>query len=307
MTKDTVEQEGAVKLLKVDVVFTRELLGSVPLNTELYGGYIQDKAIKLGLIEAPKVEAEIVGVENAKEAVEEMEAKGQTGFLMFDGKPHLSSHVVLGMFKEKMALLRYAGSKRANAVSAYKRKIDLLCYVFEDFIELVLPKVLQVPVYSEAGNPLHTQEMVLAKEKWQAELDVLEADGELELDTDRSEKFLEFLGWYQPPVIRDIVGYKFRSAGQGVNERPLRADTPQGPRVALASSITCDAGTRMQFHMEVRGSYANKLLLDEIFAECEKHGFGQWRSAKKGTAKMTYEVIDSIPDPIYHPAELPAL
>lgn len=72
-------------------------------------------------------------------------------------------------------------------------------------------------------------------------------------------------------------------------ERPLRASTPQGERVALASSETVPAGS----HIDVR-----LMLLDESLwpcvAECLSYGYlrglGQWRNSGKG--RFVWRITD---------------
>ncbi len=64
-------------------------------------------------------------------------------------------------------------------------------------------------------------------------------------------------------------------------QRPLRAETMQGPRVALAHSETVPAGSSFDFTI---------ILLDEslkgVIAECldygKLRGMGQWRNSGKG-------------------------
>jgi hypothetical protein len=62
--------------------------------------------------------------------------------------------------------------------------------------------------------------------------------------------------------------------------RSLRADTQQGPRIALASSETVPAGTRLSFEV---GVYADKTITSEMIEEWFDygliHGLGQWRGS----------------------------
>ena len=71
-------------------------------------------------------------------------------------------------------------------------------------------------------------------------------------------------------------------------ERPLRASTPQGERIALASSEYAPAGTSCEFEIMT--------LVDEyedVIKECLDYGvlkgMGQWRNSGKGRFK--YEII----------------
>lgn len=66
--------------------------------------------------------------------------------------------------------------------------------------------------------------------------------------------------------------------------RPLRAETAQGPRVALAASDTAPAGTSMEFRLEV---LADKAVTEDLLREWLEYGqymgLGQWRSGGYGT------------------------
>ena len=81
---------------------------------------------------------------------------------------------------------------------------------------------------------------------------------------------------------------KLNPAGEiGVCQRPLRANTMQGERVALASSEELPAGTTADFEI---------ILLDESLEAVVREwldygalrGIGQWRNSGKG--RFSYEV-----------------
>lgn len=71
-------------------------------------------------------------------------------------------------------------------------------------------------------------------------------------------------------------------------QRPLRASTAQGERIALANSETIPAGSTFEFSV---------LCLDDSYTETVKEwldygylrGLGQWRNA--GYGRFTYEVL----------------
>jgi hypothetical protein len=67
-----------------------------------------------------------------------------------------------------------------------------------------------------------------------------------------------------------------------VTTRPLRADTAQGPRVALASSQTVPAGSSLTFKLLVVGNVITGVLLREWFTYGQLRGLGQWRNASYG-------------------------
>lgn len=76
-----------------------------------------------------------------------------------------------------------------------------------------------------------------------------------------------------------------------VLERPLRASTAQGDRVALARSDTCPAGSQIEFTLEVwEGGGVTEKLLREWLDYGQYRGLGQWRNADYGS--FTYEIIE---------------
>lgn len=72
----------------------------------------------------------------------------------------------------------------------------------------------------------------------------------------------------------------------GTLERPLRAQTAQGERIALARSDTCPAGTTLEFTLNVLGAVGENLLR-EWLDYGELRGLGQWRNAGWGNFRYT--------------------
>lgn len=75
----------------------------------------------------------------------------------------------------------------------------------------------------------------------------------------------------------------------GKCDRPLRAQTAQGERVAIASSETVPAGASLEFEVECLDS-AHKKAVFEWLEYGQKRGFSQWRNSGKG--RFTFEVIE---------------
>lgn len=71
-------------------------------------------------------------------------------------------------------------------------------------------------------------------------------------------------------------------------ERPLRAETPLGPRVALASSVAAPAGSSMTFTVDVLGDKVTLAMLEEWFSYGARKGMGQWRSG--GWGRFDYAI-----------------
>lgn len=70
--------------------------------------------------------------------------------------------------------------------------------------------------------------------------------------------------------------------------RPLRAQTMQGDRVALAVSETCPAGSHIDFTVMLFDNSYEKALIEWLDYGAVR-GLGQWRNSGKGT--FTYEIL----------------
>ena len=75
----------------------------------------------------------------------------------------------------------------------------------------------------------------------------------------------------------------------GICQRPLRGQTAQGERVALASSESIPAGASMTFEIKMLLPEHEKAVR-EMLDYGELRGFGQWRNSGKG--RFTYEVLE---------------
>ncbi len=87
---------------------------------------------------------------------------------------------------------------------------------------------------------------------------------------------------------RQLVLHMPEGMGLTVCERPLRAATPQGERVALASSEEAPAGTYIDVEILCM-SNAHEDAVFEWLAYGAARGIGGWRNSGKGA--FTYELI----------------
>ncbi len=71
-------------------------------------------------------------------------------------------------------------------------------------------------------------------------------------------------------------------------QRPLRAQTPQGERVALARSETIPAGSTIEFEIITLSAQYEEAIFEWLNYGRFK-GIGQWRNAGKG--RFTYEIV----------------
>lgn len=129
-------------------------------------------------------------------------------------------------------------------------------------------------------------------------LGVLIELGESTISKWQYKKAIDSLLFVQPRRIYllDQSGKKIRETGS--LQRPLRADTMQGERIALANSEILPEGTQVAFDVFILiGDNPNRkskiaLITDKLVIAALDYGalkgFGQWRSG--GYGRFTYEV-----------------
>ena len=103
---------------QVKLTLTKEILGTVPKDPEIYGTHIAGRAA---------LTDEQLAEELA--TVEKVEEKGWTGFHMLDGQPVLYDYVIKGFFKDACGMLRRCSDTRSAKITAYKKIIDGLVFV----------------------------------------------------------------------------------------------------------------------------------------------------------------------------------
>jgi hypothetical protein len=91
-------------------------------------------------------------------------------------------------------------------------------------------------------------------------------------------KVLDGLLFVEP---RQIVLRLPDGAARGRCQRPLRAQTAQGERIALADSETAPAGTRIEIEIVTLKDDLMKLVR-ECLDYGKLRGIGQWRNSGKG-------------------------
>lgn len=100
---------------RIKLTFTEPILGTAPMDKEIYTNYIADKTT----------------VDNGMEEVETInEDKGKTGFHRnADGQPALYDYVIKGFFKDACGMLRRVTKSGSAKLTAYKKIIDGLVFV----------------------------------------------------------------------------------------------------------------------------------------------------------------------------------
>ena len=108
-----------MKVLKVKVLFTEELLGTASANPEIHRDFIASKAP-----DAETMEEEIEGI-----GEEEYFEKGMTVFPRKNGRPIAWDYQWKGFFKDACGMLRQVNGSECSKITAFKKKIDGLLFV----------------------------------------------------------------------------------------------------------------------------------------------------------------------------------
>lgn len=97
-----------------------------------------------------------------------------------------------------------------------------------------------------------------------------------------AERFITF----DKDIKRDADG------GPAYNQRSLRAQTAQGPRITIAKSEEMPEGAKLEFTLKVlQGSPMTQDHLETIFSYGQLTGLGQWRNAGNGMFDFTMTKI----------------
>lgn len=115
-----------------EITFTRELLGSVPSDPDVYRNFVASKGAEDG-VEPEDLEEEIADVPEAGGE------SGWTGFLTDGNGAYLSDHVVIGFMKAAAKALRRIKGTESSKVRAYRQVLNDLVHVKEEKIYLELP------------------------------------------------------------------------------------------------------------------------------------------------------------------------
>jgi len=203
-----------IRRYEIELTFTTPLLGTAPMDEDLYRGFIQKKWRE----EHPDADPEEIEDEIADLTLDETVEKGMTGFHRLDsGEPCLYDYMIKGWAKNVCSMLRRDTTTESYKLKAHRKVIDGLFF----------PGPRRIPILPPKG-----------------------AEGCALIVT-------EF-------------------------ERPLRAETAQGPRVCLACSEQVAEGAVIRFQLRIRGAGITEAMLKEWLEYGEDRGLGQWRNGGYG-------------------------
>lgn len=101
----------------------------------------------------------------------------------------------------------------------------------------------------------------------------------------KNEELVAYLGTGEATV-------RVGENGLAILERPLRAETMQGPRVTLVASDVVGSGATLKAVLKVLDGPISEKILRNIVDYGQLQGLGQWRSAGWGSFDATIEKCD---------------
>lgn len=286
MARGKKEDEVLERIYEVRLTLTEAILGAAPSDKAVYTSYI---AAKKAEILALAEEGELDELETLPS-----EEKGMTVFHQLpDGTPFLYDYVIRGFFKDACSMLRRNGGRKSVKLTAFRKIIDGHIFVEPRRIPLALPTTIKEPIVVTRPNPdwsplTHAETALLEKFSEPVDDDQEPAsDAEVEAYVRIQQKVRV------PKTVKKVVGYVDVPAVMDVLERPLRGQTAQGERVALAKSQTLPAGTTLEFRVIVQSAEVTEEILREWFDYGRRRGLGQWRNGGWGT--VVYEMREVTP------------
>ena len=170
----------------VRITFTEPLLGTVPMNQELYADYI-----------ATKLPDGNGDASDELATVAEMTEKGTTGFHRLDGAPIIYDYVIKGFFKDAASMLRRVPDTKSSKMTAYKKIIDGLVFI----------RPRQIPI--TAFGAVSILERPLRAQTAQGERVAL-ARSEMIPDGSEIEFVIDLLDAKLEPAVREWLDYGSR-------------------------------------------------------------------------------------------------
>ncbi len=171
---------------KVRITFTEPLLGTVPMNQELYADYI-----------ATKLPDDNGNASDELATVAEMTEKGTTGFHRLDGAPIIYDYVIKGFFKDAASMLRRVPDTKSSKMTAYKKIIDGLVFIRPRQIEITAfgaVSILERPLRAQTAQG---ERVALARSE------MIQDGSEIEFVVDLLDAKLE-------PAVREWLDYGSR-------------------------------------------------------------------------------------------------
>ena len=250
---------------RVELTFTEPVLGTVPMDQNLYKGFI----------ERQKPEDQ---QEEESKSVENRESRGWTGFRR---EPDL--YYKPGAKEEFTEDVTQALQQPGGIPSVAKRgRLFTYDYTIRGFLKESANALRQIEAHDVRGVKTKIDQFVFAQPRrifFVAPPERWHKAGPVSLGG---------CGHIGNHELTPGMMCHFCHKADGVLERPLRAETPQGPRVALVRSDLLEVGTKLPFTLKVLWP---KVFTEDLLRLCfergEYLGYGQWRTGSYGRCTFT--------------------
>lgn len=117
-----------MKVYEVELKLIEPMLGTAPLNKELYSDWIASRAPV-----EQNTDDELLSVAESLE-------KGTTGFHRLDGNPAIYDYMIRGAFKNAASVLKKVPGTMTSRETAYKKLITNYLFVYPRIIPIVMPE-----------------------------------------------------------------------------------------------------------------------------------------------------------------------
>jgi len=265
---------------EIHLEFVEAVLGTASSDPEIHERYIASKAP-----DAKSLKEEVAAL--GTDAVED---RSMTRFPhMEDGTPFLWDYQIKGFCKDACKMMRYSSDSASKKVTNYLKKIDGCIFPSPRKIALHIPDC----VYTTPRKGISVTVEPIDDDYFNITMTANEdAIGSIPYDP-------EYINYIEVPLLADG-----RDIGKTVEldedmewtrtvkmsrriihscQRPLRAQTAMGERIALANSEELPAGTWCDFKLStlIEDAQTQKAIV-EWFQYGFLRGIGQWRNSGKG-------------------------
>lgn len=253
---------------EVKLRFIEPVLGTVPMSPRLYKDYIESQK---------PVEQQ----EDEYKTVESKEGRGWTGFHresdLYATTDALFTPLCDRLDERTTTDPEKAAKKDGKPIIARKGRLFTFDYTIRGFLKESANALRQIEAHDIRGVKSKIDQFVFVfprriyferpSERWHKAGPVAMGG-------------CGWVGWYDS---NNGMCCHYVHEPDGCLERPLRAETAMGPRVALARSDYLDPGTLLRFDLKV---LLPKVFTEEFLALCFERGlllgWGQWRTGGYG-------------------------
>lgn len=252
---------------KVELTFDREMLGTNPCNPNILDTHIINKQRDLILEKGSKVNLE---VNKYLDQIQISKDKGDEEVKMLFDKLEKLTGVKLDSEDKKLAV-----EGKLESLKETFAELDLVnTTIFLWDKKTNKPCISDHMIYGFMKAAADAISKTLPKKKGTLFHSAVYTQGIINQHVRCADRYISF----------DRDTKKTDSGNTYFEQRSLRAQTAQGPRISLAKSEVMEAGAKLSFTLKImKGSKIDdEKALNRLFSYGELSGLGQWRNAGWG-------------------------